>query len=283
MASANDMGVTEISATTQNIIAALVQKELIENGVIYNSISDFSSWLRPGAAQVSIPRFGSFSVSAKSENTASTGQKLTAAADAIVLTLNHVWGQIEDAARYESIIDLDAVYMERMASAMANKIEATLEDAVIKTANDIQLSGASNLIITKADIVGAIEDLDNAKVPQSDRYLLISPAQKAAMLNIDDFVLACEVGNSNAISKGAFGQILGLNVIMTTQFASASEACVYHKSHVGFVLDPSSYKFEKKRASLADLADELSLCARFGAKQLDSGNRGIYIDETATS
>ena len=81
--------------------------------------------------------------------------------------------------------------------------------------------------------------------------------------------------------NGEIGRVFGFRVIVTNQFSSDSEFVAYHRSHVGFARQMAP-KFERQRSSLTKLSDEVSLSLLFGVKQLDSGNRAVYADETVT-
>lgn len=276
-------GVTETVATSIDVVAAILQQELIQQGVLINCVTDYSAWVLPGANTVKVPRAGSFTAGNKVENTASSLSHLTFATDDIELNVyKHIVAELEDVAREQAAIDVEAVYVERMASAMVVAIEASIAGVLVKTANDIQLTGTSNLVLTKADIISARKFLDDKKCPASDRFLVVSPAQEAAMLGISEFVDASKYGSAEPILNGEIGRVLGFRVVKTTSLASDSEFIAFHRSHVAFARQQSP-KFEKARASLTKLADELSLSIRYGVKQLDSGNRACYADETATS
>ena len=277
-----DMGVTETVATAKLIISDMVQQELIETSNILGTVMNYTSEVEPGAKSVAIPRAGSFTAAAKTENTEATKQVLTFATDVIALDQHkQVTVRLEDIARRQAGVNVEAQVIERMASAMVYDIEAYLYAKVKKAANDIQLTGTSNLLITKADILNARKTLDDAKVPNADRYILISPNQEAAMLNISDFVKANEYGSVRGIQNGELGEIFGLKVIKSTVVGD-TEAFVYHKSHVGFALD-LDMDFEKSRAPAGFYADDFALQAIYGAVQLDSGNRGVMLDESAVA
>jgi len=277
----NETGVTETVATSIDVVGAILQAELVQRSVLLNTITDYSSWVVPGANTVKVPRAGSFTAADKVENTATNFQNLTLATDDIELNIyKHLVAEVEDIAQEQSAVDVEGVYVQRMATAMVEAIEASVAGALIKTANDIQLSGTGNLLITKADILEARKKLDDAKVPASERFIAVPPAQEKAMLLIDDFVDASKYGAAGAVMNGELGRIFGMTVIKTTSFSSDSEAVVYHKSHVGFARQLAP-KFERQRAPLSHLANELSLSLIYGVKQLDGGTRGIYLDETA--
>ncbi len=274
---------TVIAATSMDIVAAILQAELAEKSVLLNSVSDYSQWVVKGAKTVQIPRASSFTAQAKVVGTATTYQNLTYAADELALNIyKHIPVLIEDSAREQSAVDLDGENIERMASAMVVAIESSIAGVLVKAANDIQLSGTSNLVLTSGDIVDARKELNDNDVPQEDRFLALPPAQEAAMLKISSFIDASQYGSNEPIMNGEIGRVFGFRVLVSNQFASDSEFCAYHKSHAAFARQIAP-KFEKQRAPLNVLGDELSLSLSYGVKQLDSGNRGVYADETVVA
>ena len=276
-------GVTETVATSLDVVAAILQAELVQNSVLLGTVSDYTAWVMPGANTVKVPRSGSFTAGNKVENTASNYQALTFATDDIELSIyKHIVAELEDIAREQSAVDVEGEYIKRMATAMVEAIESDIAGVLIKSDNEIQLSGASNLVITKADILEARKLLDDAKVPAGDRFLVIPPAQEKALLLIDDFVDASKYGSNQAVMNGELGRIFGMKIIKTTSLGSDSEAVIYHRAHAAFERKIAP-KFEQQRAALTKLADELSLSLRYGVRQLDGGTRGIYMDESTAA
>ena len=124
-----------------------------------------------------------------------------------------------------------------------------------------------------ADIVNARKLLNIQNVPMADRYMLISPAQEAALLQISDFVHADKYGSAEGVMNGELGRIYGFRVLMHSTLADA-QAIFYHKSHVGFA---QQMQPEFKTAfDLASASDEFLLHTVYGAEVLDSGKRGVY-------
>lgn len=275
-------GATEVAGVQQNIVAALVQAELANRAVLINAVTDYSYLWRKGAASVSIPKRTSFTAAEKAENVDGEIQALTFSNDEITMVPYLVPSIVEDEARRRSVVDLDPVYLEGMVSAMVDKIEAAISAKIIKAANDIQLTGTSNLLPTRKDILAAKKYLEEANCPKEDRFLIVSPEQEAGILDIDGFVNADKYGSDDNVKNGEIGRIFGFKVLVSNQFASDTEIVAMHKSHCGYVMS-QEFKFEKQRGTLASQSDELSLSSEFGAAQLDSGARGAYLDESAES
>ena len=172
-----DMGQTETTATGVDVVSAYVQEELTLKSRLLGTIMDFSYLaVVPGAKSVKIPRSGSFSIESddidKVENTASTTQAITYATDDLDFNkFKHVPVRLEDEAKQESAIALEEDILKKMASAIVRAVEADIHSVIIKAANDIQLSGTSNLLITKDNILEAIEILDEAFLKKIDFLL----------------------------------------------------------------------------------------------------------------
>ena len=81
-------GVTETVATSIDVVAAILQQELIEKAVLLGTVTDYSAWVLPGANTVKLPRTGSFTATNKAENTATTTSSLTFATDDIELNIH---------------------------------------------------------------------------------------------------------------------------------------------------------------------------------------------------
>lgn len=80
---------------------------------------------------------------------------------------------------------------------------------------DAHLSSTPNQI-TLAAILLAKRKLDEADVPQEGRIMIVSPAQYAQLLTINQFV-SKDFQNGSPITDGIVGSIFNITVMMTTQ------------------------------------------------------------------
>ena len=278
-----DMGVTETTAGSFDYVSAMVQLELINKAILYPTISSYSEQVPKGADSVKFPRFDSFSAQDKTENSATTFQALTMAADQLELSKHkHIPVRLEDIAGLQTVPDVEGAIVERMASAMVAQWEDDIyAQLILASASnpDHRVEYASAATLAEADILGAIELLDIQNVPASDRFLAVHPTQKRDLLEIDNFVQADRYGSSQPIQNGELGMAYGLKVVMSTA-VTQDTSCIYHRSHVAFAAQ-MNMKFEKQRAPLDYLADDFSLSTIYGVKVLDAGKRGVKLENAS--
>ena len=64
-----EIGLTEVSATSQAVVANIVQMTLKQESIVLPTVSDWSRFAVPGAASVKAPRRNTFAAANKAENT----------------------------------------------------------------------------------------------------------------------------------------------------------------------------------------------------------------------
>jgi N4-gp56 family major capsid protein len=280
-----DMGVTETSATGVDLVAAMVQKQLIAKAKLMFTVMDESSRATKGAKSVSFPRTGDLTPVAKTENTASESIALTYAADQLALDQHYqAYVRLEDIADAQSVLNVESDILERasagMAKVMDTKIYTVLKAGASASAPDhiIDHYGSSGAI-TRTKILQARKLLDDQNVPDEDRFLVVNPAQEAELLDIDGFVDADKYGSTAAKLNGEIGRLFGFTVIKTT-VCEDNVSLYYHRSACAFArqIEP---KWEQGR-DLSRLANEYSLSALYGAKVLDSGKRNVTANATGS-
>jgi hypothetical protein len=78
--------------------------------------------------------------------------------------------------------------------------------------------GAYGTVIADSLILTVNRYLDDAKAPQGDRSLVVTPQGKQEMLNIDKYIRYDAIGiggKDNAIMNGQIGEIYGIKVFMS--------------------------------------------------------------------
>lgn len=274
------IGGTDVGATRQALVAKLVQEALIQTSILVPTVQDYSQFAVPGALSVGVPKATQLSVDAKAEDTDLVSQQITFTNDTISFDKHKaIYVEIEKIAKLQSNVDVQAYVVEEMAKQLALQID---KDLLVQlrlasaAAPDHRIALTGNI---QSDIINARKLLNIQKVPLSDRYLVISPDQEAAMLAVADFVRADAYGSAGGLINGEIGRVYGFTVLMHTELA-AQELLAYHKSHVGFAMqaDPEYVTdFNLKGVKDEHLLDQL-----YGMVVLDSGKRGVLYNATGT-
>jgi N4-gp56 family major capsid protein len=126
--------------------------------------------------------------------------------------------RVEDIGHVQAQPDLIADYAAQGGRGLANTIDNDVSNLITDEAiiqNVGAITAGEYIDITDQGIRDAISKLDIADAPETDRYLVIAPTQKNALLGIDKFVSADKIGDANVIRRGLFGQIYGVLVYIS--------------------------------------------------------------------
>jgi hypothetical protein len=188
-----------------------------------------------------IPDITDLSVRAKTANTDVTFETNTEGKiDVSIDKYYYAAFKLEDIVKVQSNQDLQARYTEKVGYALAKQIDTDLLGLYSGLSQSV---GSAGVAITDANILTAIQYLDDADAPAGDRYLVLKPAQMKAILGIDKFVRADAVGYLASMSpittgrlqggdfnptevKGYFGQIYGISVYISTNVATSGSSPV---------------------------------------------------------
>jgi hypothetical protein len=268
-------GNTALAATKAEIIAALVQKELISQSVLAPTVMDVSRFAVKGASTVSFPKAGSFTVENRATATQATIQNLTFAKDTLALDKRATVSWLIDSMdEVESMIDVNAEYAIRAARAHAVYL-------------DLQIIAALELVGVPTATVGDISDAVILEMRQAllqqkaDRRLLrlaISPAQEAKMLAINKFVTADNYGTS-AIPSGALGTIYGVPVFITPELGT-DQYFMYEQEGIAVAFQRGPQLDERKAPEYGAGSMLKTLDQKFGVKGMLIGQQGVGVAES---
>jgi hypothetical protein len=192
------------------------------------------TWVSPGGAAeaIRIPRFNydeSFiaAVTGLADNPSDVSEA------SMVLNLDRHKGffyQIKYIEEEKSNVGLGEAVLRQRSAALASVVDA---DVLALTAGFTQiLSGQCN----KATLVSAIELLNEANAPQTDRVLVVNPDSYSDLLNTDDFIRADGVGDGTSMKTGQIGQVLGLDVFLSNNLPADTDASVMHRSAIAMAI-----------------------------------------------
>ena len=281
--SAANTGTTEM-----DFISSIVQEELVRASKLRATVRDYSSMADKGIKSIDLPRFDAHFTAPAAQNpdgaTAAAEKTVDFAVDTIDLddwtNLNYI---IPDRVSQQTRINLEAELAASAGKAYGNY----LDDQIIvqlklasASAPDhlVQMTGASNLVITLAYLVKARKLLNIQNVSENDRFCLLSPEQEEAMLNLDNFIDASKYGGRQALLDGEIGRIYGMTVIVHNGLSGA-EAIIYQREAVGIAVQ-QEVKFESRRSDLALQRTEYSFAMGMGQAVLENGVKQVFLNST---
>jgi len=218
------------------------------NLVIAKSVNrEFESDATVGKT-VKVASIGNLAARAKAENTAITYE--TVAETATTITLN-IWSYaalgIEDIVKVQSSIDLQNEYQRKLGYAVAKDIDTKL---AADFAGFSQVVGTLGTAATDANVLAAIKLLDDADVPQDDRFFVMTPAEKVSKLALDRWSNALYVGTSQLpVKNGQLGDMYGLNLMVTTNLVKPAGGqannAIFHRDALALVVQrtPKTHVF----------------------------------------
>lgn len=274
--------------TTQSVIdpvaleaiAAFVQAELIAKPKLNGAVTDLSALVSPGMDSLKIPRYGSFVAERKVAATKLTAQKLDPTADQLYLNLHDgVYVEIENIAQLQSSVDVQALYAQRMASAMMKKWDYevyTELSNVSSSSPDHTVAFASGTTLTKADFTNSKKLLRVSEIDIDDGqlWLACNPSQEKALLELSDFVDADKwlSGSEQVKLQGLIGKAYGFQILISNQYTSP---VFFHSSACAFAFQQ---QMQFMQAALPqELAVGLSANHLFGVKRLQAGKAAVKI------
>ncbi len=272
-----EIGLTEVSATSMQIVSALVQQTLKQESKLLPTIMNYSQFAVKGADSVKVPRRTQFAAANKSENTDLVAQELTLSLDTISLNKNKaIYAALERIAELQATPNVEAEIVQEMAKEIALQVDKDIYAQLLLASaaapdHRIAYAGAA---LAQVDILEALRLLKVQNVPMQDMFMAIHPTDEKSILSISDFIRADTYGSPNGLVNGVVGKVYGLPILVTN-VATENRAIVYHKSAVGFAsqLEPEF----KTDQNLKATSKEYLLEMIYGVSVLDSGKRQVLL------
>lgn len=198
--------------------------------------TDLSSDISSGAKTLLIPNITAMTAHAKSNATAVTLNNPTD--NQVTLTVD-TWYECSFAIekKEEEQVKKSYNYMSKLASNAAQTVAAAYEDAIIALFDNFsQTTGTSAAALADSNIRRAIQYLDEAKVPNSDRAFFLTPKQVwSDLMAIDKFTLVTNQGGNDPVLKGFKGMLYGYPVYVSERIGAtngSAQSCFAHKDAI---------------------------------------------------
>lgn len=208
-----------------------------ENALVAaNLVRRFDSQVKAKGQTLIIPTIVNITATAKSVNT----DVVATANTETGITLNitnwyYAAVKIEDLAAVQAAYDLRSLYAEKIGYGVAKQVDSdVLANYTGLTTTDVGAYGSDvdDAVLLSADLTLNLND-----VPREDRAFIVHPYQIKALLAIDKFVRAFDVGNVNSPSRiitgpnsrYLFGELYGMPVYYTNNIpTTAGTPTQYH-------------------------------------------------------
>jgi len=161
------------------------QKAVEQTLVMANLVKDFSGDLDDGGDILHVPKISNLTANAKVANTQVTLNNPTETD--FTLTINRHFESsilVEDRLKATAKYNLLEQYTSKAGYAIGQKIDGDLTGLYSSLSQTV---GNNTVAVTDANINRAIQYLDDADAPQTDRYFIIKPAGLSQLRQIDKF------------------------------------------------------------------------------------------------
>jgi len=233
-------GDTELGLTKEEIIAAVVQKELQFKAKLVPTITDVSMFAEPGADKIYFPKLSSFTVANRTEGAAGDASVVNATRDGLDLDQNaYVSWIVDSKTKKQSKLAVEAELAKRAASAHGRYVDGRII-AALTAAAGLSVNGGVPSDITRDSLLSMLEFLESNDADMDMVQIVVSTDQKYKLLKINEFS-ANDVFGSPVNFTGVIGQLYGHPVIGHNGIGTTQQAFAYEKSGmvVGFQSAPA--------------------------------------------
>lgn len=163
----------------------------------------------------------------------------------ILIVDTHAYQAFDLETEAEMMTNIDL--LDRLAKAAAYAVAHRIDDDAAAFADDSHSSqtvGALATPLADSDITRSVQYLDDARAPETERYFVLSPAERRNLLAIDKFInqlYAKAVGSMDADKiRGHVANILGLEWFVSQNVEGSNAAghdnFIFHKDCVAALI-----------------------------------------------
>jgi len=222
------LGSSQMTITTSDVFIPEVwsketQRATQSTLVLANLVKRFDSEVADAGDTLHVPKVSNISANAKSANTQVTLNAPTEGE--FTMSLNRHFESsylVEDRLKFQAKYSIMEEYSPKAGYAISQKIDSDLAGLY---AGLSQTVGNSTTKITDANILRAIQYLDDADAPQSERYFAIKPAGLNHLRLLDKFsrydalgVSPTPITNGGLADKSGVVRLIGTNGFVGTVY-----------------------------------------------------------------
>jgi hypothetical protein len=234
------MAANVLTAAKQDLIGALVQRELLESASLINLCTNYSNLAVKGSKSVSIPKLSSFTVGDRAFGAQGTeSAALTVGVDTIDLDKNkYILFGYDAADEMQSTIEYKMMAIQRAAAAHGRQINSDIITEIEAVAG-LSVNAAVPANITASDILDMREFLIENFANMASAKFVIAADQEKVLLGLPEFSRYDYRGNGpSPLVNGAIGSVYGVPVVINQQL----------KAQQAFMVAPEGMGFAFQRA-----------------------------------
>jgi len=260
------IGDSDLAATKQDLIAAIVQRELIAAATVMRTVRDVSSFAVKGSKTISFPKAGSFTVEDRATTVEANKANITYATDTLtpdrMATVSWLVDPQDD---IESTVNTEADTAGRAAKALGKDVDTQLIAGLETDSTVTTTAGA----ITKDIILEMRESLLTAEADPAQLWLAIGPTSESTLLAISEFVEPDRYGSAR-IPSGQLGTLYGVKVVLSTQIAALT-FYMYDSEGYAVGFQKGASMDERKAPEFGTGAILRTMDQKFGVAELQGG------------
>jgi len=133
---------------------------------------------------------------------------------------------IEDIAAVQAKADLRQIYTAKAGEAIAKAVDTELMKLYSDLTQQVGTAGSTQNL--DDSLLEAVNLLDEADAPTDERFIVIHPDVKKAMLSIDKFIHSAYRSSESPApaATGAFGEVYGCEVYVSTNIQQTGDSPV---------------------------------------------------------
>lgn len=263
-------GNTQLSVTKNEVIAAVVQKELAFNAQLLPYVTNVSQFAVKGANNISFPKLSSFTVTNRASGAAGDASVLTATKDTIALSFNaYVSWIIDSMDEVQTSIEAQMEFAKLAASAMGRYVDTQI---LAVAESDAGYNQGILTTITRDVILDMREQMLKSFANLADTVLVIGPDQEKELLKISEFTSA-QVYGGVVIPNGVIGRVYGTPVVMH-QGVATGKAYMWAKEGIALGFQKAPNMSSQPANEYGTTAQRVAMDQLFGVDSLQQGMLG---------
>jgi hypothetical protein len=263
-------GNTELTATKQAVITAIVQKELQFSAKLLPYVTDYSVFAAPGARSVSIPKLTSFTVVDRASAAPGDASVLTSSVDTMNLDINaYVAWLVDSSDEIQSTINVQIEFARRAAAAHGRYVDTSII-AGWETHGDPTATAGN---ISRDIILEMRNSLQKNDGDLSMAAFVISPDQEEELLKVTEFSSA-EVYGQPVIPNGVIGRVYGIPVVVHNGLAT-QQYFLAEKGGLAIAFQKAPAMSEQPANEYGTSAKRVAMDQLYGITGLQLGFKGV--------